>query len=443
MKIKYIVLFFALNSFVMGFSQNTIDSTLKLSDAVFIAMHNNYDIIIAKNNIRIAENNAGILNSGYLPTLVGSAGGNYSSNNTDITIAGASGEQKISQNNAVSKSYNGSLGINYRLFDGMNRHFNNKKLEASYNLSELVARSSIENVLMQVISAYYDVAKFSSKIANIQRTLEFSNTRYNYTKDQYQYGVASELNLLNAEVDRNKDSVNFIVAQHNLFVAQNKLNNLLGRSMDVNIAVDTTVIFSAKMNKPDLMESALNKNAVYLASLQNKEISAIELSRSKSGYYPKIDMNGKYSLSQVNNDVGNLLYSHQTGFSTGISLNWNLFDGGKTKTQVLNSKILLENANQVTEQSKNELARQLSDAYNKYLNSMFVLKIETKNKVTSKLYFSRSADQYKLGQISSLDFRKAQVDLESSIDVYFEALYSAKVAEMDLLRLAGLFLDEL
>ena len=48
-----------------------------------------------------------------------------------------------------------------------------------------------------------------------------------------------------------------------------------------------------------------------------------------------------------------------------------------------------------------------------------------------------------LGQISSLDFRKAQVDLEGSINGYNEALYSAKIAEMELLKLAGLFLDEL
>lgn len=443
MKIKYSILLTLYMFAFSGYSQDNNDSTLKLSDAIYIAMQNNYDIRIAKNNVRIAENNADILNSGYLPSLVAGAGGNYSSNNTDMTFASTTGEQKVSQDGAVSKSYNGSLGINYRLFDGMNRHYNYQKLQADYNLSELQARAVIENVLIQLIRSYYDVARLTSKIENINRTLVISNTRYNYVKDQYFYGVATELDLLNSEVDRNNDSVNYIVTYNELNVTQNNLNVLLGRNMVQNFYVDTTVTFSLKINKPELMESALSRNVDYMTSLQSKDISGIQVKQSKSGYYPYIDINGKYALSQTNNDVGNLLYSHTTGFSTGVSLNWNIFDGGRTRTQVLNSKISLENANQLTAQSKIELERNISDAYNKYINSLFVLKVESKNKQTNQLNFSRSVDQYQLGQISSLDFRKAQVDLEGSINGYNEALYSAKLAEMELLKLAGLFLDEL
>lgn len=443
MKIKYSILLTLYMFAFSGYSQDNNDSTLKLSDAIYIAMQNNYDIRIAKNNVRIAENNADILNSGYLPSLVAGAGGNYSSNNTDMTFASTTGEQKVSQDGAVSKSYNGSLGINYRLFDGMNRHYNYQKLQADYNLSELQARAVIENVLIQLIRSYYDVARLTSKIENINRTLVISNTRYNYVKDQYFYGVATELDLLNSEVDRNNDSVNYIVTYNELNITQNNLNVLLGRNMVRDFYVDTTVTFSLKINKPELMESALSRNVDYMTSLQSKDISGIQVKQSKSGYYPYIDINGKYALSQTNNDVGNLLYSHTTGFSTGVSLNWNIFDGGRTRTQVLNSKISLENANQLTAQSKIELERNISDAYNKYINSLFVLKVESKNKQTNQLNFSRSVDQYQLGQISSLDFRKAQVDLEGSINGYNEALYSAKLAEMELLKLAGLFLDEL
>ena len=443
MKTRYYILLALIMFALAGYSQDNSDSTLKLSDAIYIAMQNNYDIKIAKNNVRIAENNAAIINSGYLPSLVAGAGGNYSNNNTDQTYASTEGEQKVSQDGAVSKSYNGSLGINYRLFDGMYRHYNYQKLQADYNLVELQARAIIENVLIQLIRSYYDVARLTSKIENINRTLVISNTRYNYVKDQFFYGVATELDLLNSEVDRNNDSVNYIVAFNELSTIQNNLNVLLGRNMVQDFVVDTTVTFSLKINKPELMASALSRNVDYMSSLQSKDISGIQVKQSKSGYYPYIDINGKYALSQTNNDVGNLLYSHTTGFSTGVSLNWNIFDGGRTRTQVLNSKISMENANQLTAQSKIELERKISDAYNKYNNSLFVLRVESKNKQTNEINFSRSIDQYQLGQISSLDFRKAQVDLEGSINGYNEALYSAKIAEMELLKLAGLFLDEL
>ena len=406
-------------------------------------MQNNHDIRIAKNIARIAENNAGILNSGYLPSLVGIAGANYSNNNTDITFSSSTGDQEVSQDGAVSKSYNGSLGINYRLFDGMNRHYNHQKLNADFNMSELQARGVIENILLQLIRSYYDVARLTSKIENINRTLVISNTRYNYVNDQYFYGVATELDLLNSEVDRNNDSVNYINTFRELNIAMNNLNVLLGRNMDEGFSVDTTITFSPEINKSEMMNSGLNRNVDYMLSLQNKEISDILIKQSRSGYIPNIDLNGKYALAQTNNDIGNLLYSHTTGFSTGISLNWNIFDGGKTKTQVLNSKISMENAIQLVEQSKIELERKIYDAHNNYINSLYVLKVESKNKQTNRLNFARSKDQYQLGQISSLDFRKAQVDLEASINGYNEAMFTSKIAEMKLLKLAGLFLDEL
>jgi len=53
-----------------AWAQQANDTVLSLPTATQITMQNNYDIQIAKNNIRIAENNAGILNSGYLPALV-------------------------------------------------------------------------------------------------------------------------------------------------------------------------------------------------------------------------------------------------------------------------------------------------------------------------------------------------------------------------------------
>ena len=35
-------------------------------------MENNFDLAIADNAVKIAENNTSLLNSGYLPTLTGS-----------------------------------------------------------------------------------------------------------------------------------------------------------------------------------------------------------------------------------------------------------------------------------------------------------------------------------------------------------------------------------
>lgn len=416
------------------------DSTLKLSDAIAIAMDKNQDILIAKNNVRIAEVNKSAMNSGYLPVLNGSAGASYSNNNSDITFI--SGD-KVSKDGASSTNYSASLGLNYRLFDGMSRHYNYKVLNESYTLSELQARAVIENSLIRLIRSYYQVAKLTSKLENLKRTLHISNTRLEYMHDKYRYGQATELDLLNAEVDRNNDSVNYINTVRELEIARNDMKVVMGTDMTLEFAIDTMVRFGPKVNLNDMWVAARSKNVDYMIAKQSKGISELQLKQSHTGYIPTIDLSGKYSFSQMESDVGSLTFQQSLGYNIGASLNWNIFDGGKTRTRELNAKIQVENAQIQVDKIKTDLERKVADAYSNYTNMLFILKTEETNKKINQLNFERSVEQYKLGQLTSIDFRNAQVNLQKSVDRYNEALYNAKIAELELMKLAGLFLDEL
>ena len=421
-------------------AQQPADSTLKLSAAVAIAMQKNHDILVARNSVRIAEVNKGILNSGFLPSLNGAAGASYSNNNTDVTFI--SGE-KISKNGAASTNYNASLGLNYRLFDGMNRHYNFKVLKETYTLAQLQARSVIENSLIQLIRSYYEVARLKAKLENLKRTINISNTRLDYMRDKYNYGQATELDLLNAEVDRNNDSVNYINTVRQLEIAENNMKVAMGVDMNMDFSVDTLVAFGPKFNRDEMWENARNKNVDYLIAQQNRGISDLQFKQSHSGYIPTLDLSGKYSYNQINSDVSTFTYQQSNGYNLGASLNWNIFDGGRTRTRELTAKINVENAQIRVDKTKTELERQVADAYSNYTNMLFILKTEKTNKKINQLNFERSVEQYKLGQLTSIDFRKAQVNLQLSVDNYNEALYNAKVAELELMKLAGLFLDEL
>ncbi len=431
--------------FIVWFSETTIaqqpaDTVLKLSDAVAVAMNKNHDILVARNNVRIAEVNKGILNSCFLPSLNGAAGASYSNNNTDVTFI--SGEE-ISKNGAASTSYNASLGLNYRLFDGMNRHYNFKVLKETYSLSQLQARSVIENALMQLIRSYYEVARLKAKIDNLKRTINISNTRLNYMRDKYNYGQATELDLLNAKVDLNNDSVNYINTVRQFEIAQNNLKVAMGVDMNRSFTIDTLVAFGPKFNRNEMWENAQNKNVDYLIAQQNMGISGLQLKQSHSGYIPTLDLSGKYSYNQINSDVSTFTHQQSNGYNLGASLNWNIFDGGRTRTRELTAKINVENAQIRVDKTKTELERQVADAYSNYTNMLFILKTEETNKQINELNFKRSTEQYKLGQLTSIDFRKAQVNLQLATDNYNEALYNAKVAELELMKLAGLFLDEM
>lgn len=412
---------------------------LSLSDAVDVAMNENHDIRIARNNIKIAANNASVLNSGYLPSLTANGGVSRKNEDTYTDMGGGNSRDVAG---AVTDNYNYGLSINYRLFDGLGRLNNFKKLKSAYTLMELQARAVVENTLMAVIQSYYQVANFSSRLENQKRTLEISNERYERAKMQFEFGQASKLDLLRSEVDKNNDSINYINTNRELQISRRNFNVLLARNVKTEFEVDTNVLFKDAVVEDSVMEMALQQNVDYMISKQNVDIAQLDTKTVRAGYIPKIDLSGGYSGNNTQSTGGAFLVSEAYGFNARASLSWDLFDGGRTHTQVQNAKIVELNAQEQIYNQEINLMREVSNAFINYENSLFIMEAENKNKETNNLNFEYSRGQFVLGQITSIDYRKAQVDLQESINRFNDAKYTAKIAELQLMKLAGLFMQE-
>ena len=422
---------------------DTLESKVGVIDiktAVAIAMEKNHSIIIARNNIEIAKNNAGVMNSGFLPVLNASGGVNHK--NEDTYSESSTGMVNDVDGN-ITDVYNYGIALNYRLFDGMGRYYNYKKFKSSFTLEELKSRAVIEGTLLQLIGAYYDVAMLTSKLENQRRTVEISNERYTLISSKYDYSQAGKLDLLRSEVDMNNDSINLINVSRDLKVASRDFNVLLARDVRTPFEVDTVVVFSQDIDESKMLELALDQNVDYLLALQNVDIAELSKKSNVSGFMPKVDLSGGYYGSETESAAGFFPINERHGYNFGASLSWNIFDGGRTNVQHQNAKIVELNAQQESYSKKINLEREVSNAYVVYQNSRYIMKAESKNMQTNYLNFEYSKDKYSLGQINSIDYRKAQVDLENSINRYNESKYLAKVAELVLIKLAGLFMEEI
>lgn len=422
-------------SFLLSFSVNYAQELLTKETAVSLALQNNYGIRMAENNVKIAENNASIYNSGYLPKVFGNAGVNYNNNNSKLTAQ----DGTVSETNgAESNGYNASVGLNYTIFDGLGRSYNYKKLKETHNLSELEAQTVIQNSLLQIFTNYYEVARITENKKNISESLTISKQRLTRMNYGFEYGQNTKLEVLNAEVDVNNDSIRFINEQRLLANSKRNLNLLLGRNITEDFIVATNVSFDLLFNFENLLEKANEYNIEMQKVNKNIEISAYDIKISKSSLYPFLNLNSSYGYNQANNDSSFPLNKVQgSGFNAGVSLNWNIFDGGTSKTRIQNAKIYADNLQVQKEQVTNQLERNVANALEIYNNAIFILKAEEKNVETNIRNFSRSEEQFKLGQISSIEFRLAQVNLLNAQSNLNEAKYEAKNAEIYLINLTG------
>lgn len=418
------------------------DSLLTKQEVISRALDENFGIRIAENNVEIADNNQNILNSGYLPTLTGLAGANYDLN--DRVTEPENGET-VDQRGIESNRYNASINLGYTLFDGLGRLYNYKSLQEQYDLSQLEARETIENTILQIMSVYYEVARLSENINVLEETLEISKNRVTRAQYQFEYGQANNLVVLNARVDVNNDSISLIETEQLLKNTKRDLNVLLNREITANdFSVDTTITFISDLELDSFVTEAEINNVSLLQIEQSLEISDYDIKIYKSGYLPSIDLTGSYGWN-LNRSAATAFFPGSTtttdGLAAGVSLRWDLFDGGFRNIQVRNSKIRYENQKIQKEQLISEVQRDIANSLGNYRNKLFILKVQEENVETNLNNFNRSEEQYKLGRISSIEFRQAQINLLDARTSLNLAKYDAKLAELQVLQLTGQLLN--
>ncbi|WP_233098655.1 TolC family protein [Aureibaculum flavum] len=414
------------------------EETISKAEAVQMALENNYGIKIADNNLKISENNKSIYNSGFLPTLTGNAGATYNLDNSEVTFLPRLMLDPITANGAESSRYNASMNLNYTLFDGLGRRYNYKQLKEQYNLTELQARETIENTLLQLFGVYYNVAKLSEDVSLMNQSLKISKDRLERVQYQFEYGQINKLAVLNAEVDVNNDSINLLNTQQLLANSKRDLYVVLGKTEVPNFSVDTLVTFSLQSDKTTLFEKVKANNVTLQQLEKNILISDFQLKSNKSGYLPSIGLTGTYGWNKNNNNsTSQVTTSVNTGLSGGINLTWNIFDGGSTRTRVQNAKINVDTQRLQKQQVELEVNRDFNNAYDDYLNKLFILQTQEKNVQTNTDNFNRTEERFKLGQITSIEFRQAQLNLINAKNAKNSAKYDAKLAELEVLQVSG------
>ena len=405
--------------------------------AVEMALEFNYDIKVANNNVDIARNNAGLLNSGYLPTLSGTASAGLTNNSVKNLEEGGLGFGAQGK----TYTYNSGIAINYVLFDGFGRKYTFDQSKELSELSEIQQRLVIENAILQLFVSYFEVARLTENEITQRQSLQISKERLLRAKYGYEYGQSTQLDVLNAEVDVNTDSINYLTIIQQVENVKRDLNLLLGQEVSRDFEVDTSVYYLQDLNINNIIESALVRNANIQQSDKFILNSRFNININRSNWLPTLSASAAYNWRRTDYETD--FFTNQATFGPNASLNlsWNLFDGGITQTRIQNAKIALESEMINRQRTEQQLYRDLNNAWTVYETSLFVLEAQRKNLETNQNNFERTLEQNKLGQITSIVFRQAQINLINAQLSFNRAKYEAKIAELALIQLSGNLLN--
>lgn len=407
---------------------------LTIEDAMKIALENNFEIKIAKNNSKISETNVTIGNAGMLPNATASiTDSNSIQNSTQVRQDGTS----TTLNNAKNNSLNYGVSLGWTVFDGMKMFAKLDQLKELQKLGDSQLKSTILVKIGQVNSAYYDLVQQQQQLAALDTTIVISNQRLTLAKNRFSIGKASKLEVLNAQVDLNSDQVALLRQKESYANAKILLNQYLARDAKIDFKVTDLVKVDNKLVLADLIDLAQKQNPALETQIINKRVAELQLKQVKADRYPTLRLTSGYNFAESESSLGFTSSTSAKGLTYGFNASMNLFDGLNQHRNEKVAKLQIENSQIAIEQQNMILNTQLSTAFQTYLTNLELIDLEEDNEAIARQNLDITLDKFRIGTITTLDFRTAQLNYVNAKVRYSNAQYEAKLSEIALKELAG------
>ena len=427
---KNIIAFLVLLGSVLGNAQEV----LTIKDAVAIALENNFEIKIASNNLNIDKVNMSEGNAGMLPTITGSVVDNNRVQNSSQTMQTG---QVNSLKNAKNNSLNYGVSLDWTIFDGLRMFARYDQLKELQKLGETRLKQTILLKIAEVNATYFDLVQQQQQLIAIDSTILISSQRLQLAENRFKIGKASKLEVLNAQVDLNTDKVTLLRQKELYANTKIKLNQILARDVKKEFTVLNNIKVDNSLVLPQLIELAKQQNPQLQTQIIAKNVSELQLKQVKAARYPIVSLNTGYNFQNTESSLGFTRESSARGFNYGFSATLNIFDGFAQNRNEKIAKYELENTKLAIEQQSQVLESQLSTFYQTYLTNLELINLEQNNEAIAKQNLAITIDKLKIGTITTIEFRAAQLNYVNARVRNSNAQYQAKLSEIALKELAG------
>ncbi|MCS6822600.1 MAG: TolC family protein [Microscillaceae bacterium] len=407
---------------------------LKLSEAIAYAIQNNYSLKVAKSQVQIEQNNNTLGNAGFLPTLTSITVFNGRSENVKQKfISGNTNER----NAAATRNFNTTLNLNWTIYDGGLMFVNRQRLGLITDISENILKDQIENTIFQVCLAYYNIIQQKQRLKSLENNLLISQQRLDLAKSKYEIGTGSKVEFLNAQVDFNTDKSAILSQKQQIVNAKIALNTLIVRPLETDFEINDSLVLAPKLTWETLWNEAKTNNISLKTTQMQRQMSELNLRATQALRLPQVDLNANGSFNYLTSQAGFLVSSRNFGVGYGLTATFNIFNGFNQNRLEQNAKLQILMQDQQLKNQTLNLESQLLQIFKHYENVILLAQLEKENLEIARQNVAIALERYKVGASTPLELREVQRNVITTESRLIEALFNAKVAELNLLRLSG------
>ncbi len=409
---------------------------LSLQQALEIALKSNYYIQISKNQDAIAANDNSLGNAGMLPSVSLGANTGGSASVNSIHQQYASGLE-VNKSGVNSNVINVTPQLNWVLFDGLKMFATHDKLKELQDMGDLNLKISIENTVSKIIDAYFDIARQKQLLGALNEAISIYEERLSIADVKNKIGSGTEADVLQAKVDLNEQKSALLRQRVLIENAKTALNLLLSRDSYTSFEISDSIQITYNPKFEELKSSVLQQNNSLLFAQKNIRVANFAIKEIEAQRLPIVAVSAGYNYARSENSAGFVLLNQSSGYTAGVGISWNLFNGFNVNRMAKDAQINSLNSELMFKDTRNQVESGLVTAYHNFQNALEVLKLEEDNIILAKKNVEINLERFRLGYVTSLQLKDAQQSFLNAESRLVAARYDAKVSETELMRLNG------
>lgn len=410
--------------------------TVTLQNAINIALKNNYQIKMAKNNV--SEASIGYLSAkaNFLPDLSASLRGGQQMGQQFNNVS-------ISFENQTVKSASGSVSAGITLFSGWQNIYNLHRADENKLSKKEQEERTKENVIFGTASAYLQVLLDKQLLEISKENLASSQKQLDQIKAQVQVGAKPVADQYNQEATVANNELTLTQNQNTLSNDKQKLINQL--QIDpmkeynfVTPKLDTAAISVNKYNIGQLVREALVNRSDIKSQKYAIKAAYNNMKMAESNLFPTISFNASISGAYNNKFIdpttrnsanpevmpfGRQFFNKNVNKYFGFNISIPLFNRYNTRYNIESSQIQYKNAQLNLENTRLQTIQDLRQAYNDYYNYAQQLKSTKKALQAAKKAYETQQERYKVGAGTLIELTQANAQYVQASSQHIQALY--------------------
>jgi outer membrane protein len=429
--IGMISLFFANGTFAQD--------TLTVEEAVATALHNNYDILLSReDSASIAITNR-YRNAIFLPTL-----------NANSTLLFNNNAQKTKLSDGTERNRSGihstnasaALALNWTLFDGLRMFIARDLIDVNIIRGNLTIKNQIVNSIADVIRTYFDIVQQKQQLKNVDELMLLSADRLKLAQYRLDIGVGIRPDMLQAQIDYNNEKALRVNQLALIDQRKQELNRLMNVQQTLDYEVVDTILVNMDLVLGNLLTNVDQVSPALQLSKVDIDIANINVKLAKAARYPTIAFTSAYNFNRSNsNSVTNPsfqpLFTLNSGLNYGLTASIPIFNRFTIKQQIKQAQLSVDYSRLQYENQQSIVNTNILNNFRSYIAQKEIVAINDSSVVLARENLGIERERYRLGATTFIELRQAEENLARALSNSTTTLYNLKVAETELLRLRG------